>query len=46
MFAEILQNVLNDLEAGNCNAFSDFMRNESVRVLDGVDIIRLPGVSA
>ena len=46
LFAEILQNVVNELEAGNGNALSDFMRKESVRVLGGVDVIRLPGVAA
>ena len=46
MIAEILQNVVNELEAGNGNALSDFMRKESVRVLGGVTIIRLPGVAA
>ena len=46
MFAEILQNVVNELEAGRGNALSDFMRKESVRVFGGVNIIRLPGVAA
>ena len=43
MFAEILQNLVNELEAGNGNALSDFMRKESVRVLGGVTIIHSHG---
>ena len=33
VFAEILQNVRNELEAGNKNALSEFMHRETKRVL-------------
>ena len=42
LFAEILQGVLGELE-GNANAFSEFMHNESMRVLGEVEVLRLPG---
>ena len=43
LFAEILQNVLDEMEEGNREAFSQFMHKESTRVLGEVETLRLPG---
>ena len=44
LFAEIVQHVLNLLEGGNANALSEFMHNETVRVLGDIPVLRLPGM--
>ena len=43
LFAEILQNILNEIEEGNRSAFSEFMHRESTRILGEVETLRLPG---
>ena len=43
LFAEIVQRLLNDLEGGNRNALSEFMRCESERVLGHVPTLRIAG---
>ena len=43
LFAEIVQNVINELEAGNRNALSEFMQQESERVLGHVPTLKVPG---
>ena len=43
IFAEILQNLANQLEGGNSSALSEFMNSESMRVLGSVQTLRLPG---
>ena len=43
LFAEIIANVVSELEGGNANALSDFMRKESQRVLGSVPMVRIPG---
>ena len=45
LFAEILQNVLNDLASGNTAAPSEFMRSETQRILGELPTLRVPGVS-
>mgnify|MGYP003309020165 CR=1 FL=1 len=45
VFAEIIQKLRNDLEAGNKTALSDFMYNETKRVLAHVPNLVLPGAS-
>ena len=45
VFAEIIQKLRNDLEAGNTNALSDFMYKETKRVLSRVPNLVLPGAS-
>ena len=44
-FAEIMQNIINELEEGNANALSEFMRRETQRVLGDVPTLTTPGVS-
>ena len=44
-FAEIMQNLLNEMDAGNATAFSEFMRRESERILGGIPTLTIPGVS-
>ena len=46
LFAEILQNVLDEIEGGNREAFSQFMHRESTRILGEVETLRLPGGTA
>ena len=43
LFAETLQNIVDDLDAGKSNALSNFMHAESLRVLHSVPVIRIPG---
>ena len=43
LFAEIIANVISELEGGNANALSDFMRTESQRVLGSMHMLRIPG---
>ena len=43
LFAEILQNVLDEMEKGNREAFSQFIHSKSTRVLGDVETLRLPG---
>ena len=43
LFAEIIANVVSQLEGGNANALSDFMHKESRRVLGSVPMVRIPG---
>jgi hypothetical protein len=43
LFAGWINNVLEELAAGNANAFSDFMFRESKRVLAGLPVLVLPG---
>ena len=45
VFAEIMQNISSKLEAGNKNALSEFMYNETKRVLANVPNLVLPGAS-
>ena len=44
-FAEIMQNVLNELDAGNATALSEFMRRETQRTLGDVPTLTILGVS-
>ena len=43
LFAELIQKVLNDLADGRRNALSEFMHNETKRVLAGVPALVVPG---
>lgn len=43
LFGEILQNLLNELDAGKANALSVFMHEETTRCLHDVEGIRLSG---
>ena len=43
LFAEMIQNVLKELEAGRTNALSEFMNSESQRVLRDVQALVVPG---
>ena len=43
LFAEILQNILNRLEDGHLEALSEFMHEESTRILGQVETLRVPG---
>ena len=43
LFAEIIQHVLDELDAGKRDALSEFMHNETRRVLADVPILRIPG---
>ena len=45
LFAEIIQSVIQDLEAGKTNALSKFMYNETRRVLGEVPVLAGPGSS-
>ena len=45
LFAEIVQHVLDELSTGNRNALSDFMHQETHRVLGAIPALRVPGVS-
>ena len=40
-FAEIVNNLLGELEAGNASAVGDFMYNETIRVLSEVPTLQL-----
>ena len=42
-FAEIMQNIVNEVEAGRVAALSQFMHNESMRVLGHVMSLVVPG---
>ena len=46
LFAEMIQQALNDLSEGRSNAFSVFMHNETNRVLASTPALVLPGDSA
>ena len=46
LFAEQLQNVLEQLADGNSSAFSQYVHNETMRVLTRVETLRIPGTSA
>ena len=43
LFAEIVQNVLEELEGGELNAFSDFVHKETKRVLGDIPGLVIPG---
>ena len=43
LFAENLQHILNRLEEGHLEALSEFMHEESTRVLGEVETLRVPG---
>ena len=43
LFAEILHNVLDEMDGGSVEAFSEFMHRESLRTLGEVETLRLPG---
>ena len=43
LFAELIQKVLNDLADGRRNALSEFMHNETRRVLVDVPALVVPG---
>ena len=43
LFAEILQNILDELEEGHLEALSEFMHEESTRILGQVETLRVPG---
>lgn len=45
LFAEIMQNVVNELQEGNATALSEFMRRETERILGDVGVLIIPGVS-
>ena len=45
LFAQILQNVIDELESGTTNALSDFMYRETKRVLGHVPALVVPGCS-
>ena len=42
-FAQMMQNVLNDLAGGNVNALSAFMHDETLRILGDVPTLVVPG---
>ena len=44
LFAEMMQNVCNELESGHINALSEFMRRESERIVGCVPTLIVPGV--
>ena len=43
MFAQIVQNIGNDLTAGTKNALSEFMHRETQRVLGKIPALMVPG---
>ena len=43
LFAELVQNILDKLEEGHLEALSEFMHNESTRILGQVETLRVPG---
>ena len=43
MFAEMVQEILNELMAGNRGALSEFMHRETQRILGSVPVLRVPG---
>ena len=43
LFADIIQNVIEELQAGKTTALSEFMHNETKRVLGDVPTLVLPG---
>ena len=45
LFAEIAQNILNDLLDGRSNALSVFMDNETRRILPEIPALVVPGLS-
>ena len=45
LFAEMVQNVLNDLYDGRSNALSVFMDNETRRILPEIPALAVPGLS-
>ena len=45
LFAQLVQQVLNDLAEGRRNALSVFMHNETRRVLSGTPALLVPGAS-
>ena len=45
VFAETMQHVLNELEAGRTNALSEFMHTETERVLLGALALQVPGAA-
>ena len=45
LFAEIVQKVVNDLQEGRKEALSEFMHNETRRVLGDVPALVLPGIT-
>ena len=45
LFAEMVQKVVNDLKEGRKDALSQFMRNESRRVLGDAPALILPGIT-
>ena len=46
MFCEHVQHILDELKAGNLNALSHFMNQETQRVLGSVVVLRIPGKPA
>ena len=44
LFAEIMQNVCNELDGGDANALSEFMHRESERAVGCVPTLVVPGV--
>ena len=44
MFAQIVQNIMNELTAGTTNALSEFMHRETRRVLGNIPALMVPGV--
>ncbi len=45
LFAQIIQEVLEKLQAGKTNALSMFMHDETRRVLSQTPVLVLPGIS-
>ena len=43
MFCEHVQHILDELRDGNRSALSEFMRNETRRILGSVEVLRIPG---
>ena len=43
MFCEHVQHILDELRDGNRSALSEFMHNETRRILGSVEVLRIPG---
>jgi len=43
MFCEHVQHLLDELRDGNRSALSEFMHNETRRILGSVEVLRIPG---
>ena len=45
LFAQLVQKVLNDLAEGRSNALSEFVHNETRRVLSDISALLVPGAA-